>query len=248
MFELFDLSIHYWMIFFACGILVGMSKTGVPGVSLIVIPLLALIFGGKNSTGILLPILIMADAFGVMYYHRHAEWKHVLRALPWAILGVLIATIVGQYIDDEQFKLLIAIVIFAGLFLMIWRDMKKSISVPDTWWFAAVMGLAGGFSTMIGNAAGPVMAIYLLALRLPKNSYIGTTAWFFAIINLLKVPFHIFSWKTISLQTVVFDLTALPFVMIGAFVGIRIIKQISTSHYRWFVMGATLLSAILMLL
>ena len=249
MLDAFSLSFSDWGLIVFCAFLIGMSKAGVPGVSMISIPVMAIIFGGKQSTGIILPMLILADVFGVSYYHRHANWTHVLRALPWAILGVLIAMFVGNVVDDKQFKTIIAIVIFSGIALMIWRDRSKKVSrVPDNWYFAALMGLAGGFATMIGNAAGPIFAIYLLALCLPKNEYIGTTAWFFFIINLLKMPLHIFIWKTINVPTLIISSSALPAIAAGAFAGFWMVKKISVDIYRWLVMVVTVLSALVMLL
>lgn len=243
-----ELNSTEWVLLMLCAFLVGMSKAGVPGVSMISIPILAMVFGGKNSTGILLPILIMADLFGVGYYHRHAHWKHVLRALPWAVAGVLLAMVAGNRVNDEQFKRLIAIVIFAGVGLMIWRERKKEkVAIPTQWYFAALMGLAGGFATMIGNAAGPILAIYLLALRLPKNEFIGTAAWFFFLINVIKVPFHIFNWHTISGPGLLTDLYTLPAITLGALSGFWLVKRISNKRYQWLVIVVTVLSAILML-
>lgn len=249
MFEAFQLSLTDWGLILFCSFLVGMSKAGIPGVSIAVIPILAILFGGKQSTGILLPMLIMADVFGVTYYHRHANWKHILKALPWAAGGIIIAMLVGNRINDQQFKEIIAIVIFSSIALMIWHDRKKhSNIIPDKWWFAAAMGLTGGFATMIGNAAGPIFAIYLLALRLPKNEYIGTAAWFFIIINIFKFPLHVFSWHTISWNSLLLDLMTLPAIALGAFIGIWMVKKISISLYRWIVIVVTVLSAVIMLL
>jgi uncharacterized protein len=248
MLELFDLSFYNWGLLFFCALLIGMSKAGVPGVSIAVIPIMAILFGGKQSTGILLPILIFADLFGVGYYHRHAHWKHIIRALPWAFAGILIAMFVGNRISDQQFKTLIALIIFASLALMVRNDLKKdSASVPDNHLFVAFMGLSGGFATMIGNAAGPIFAIYLLALRLPKNEYIGTAAWFFLIINLFKLPLHLFIWKTISLPSFVLNAVTLPAIAAGAFIGIYLIKKIPVGLYRWVVIVVTFLSALIML-
>lgn len=244
----FQLSISEWVLIAICGMLIGMAKTGVPGISMIVVPTLAAIFGGKQSTGVLLPILIMADVFAVKYYHRHAEWKHLLRALPWAIGGVLVALWVGDMVNDQQFKNIIAITVFACVGLMIWKDRSiKNGFVPDKWWFAALMGVAGGFATMIGNVAGPIFAIYLLALHLPKNAYIGTGAWFFFIINLSKFPLHVVVWETISWQTLFIDVLTLPAIAVGAIIGIKVVKKIPEKAFRWFVIIITVLSAFLIL-
>lgn len=248
MFEFSQFSLIQWGLILLCSFLIGMSKAGVPGVSMVVVPILAIIFGGKQSTGVLLPMLIMADVFGVTYYHQHANWKHVIKALPWAVIGVIVAMLVGNRVDDNQFKIIIATIILISIALMLWRDKSKAKeTIPDSWYFAAIMGLAGGFATMIGNAAGPIFAIYLLALRLPKNEFIGTAAWFFFIINLFKLPLHIFSWHTISWQSISLNFINLPTIALGAFMGIWLVKKIPNSSYRWIVISITILSAFLMI-
>ena len=245
----FDFSALHWILLALCGMLVGMSKVGVPGVSMLVVPTLALIFGGKASTGILLPMLMMADIFGVGYYHRHAEWKYLWKLLPWAFVGIGIALWVGEVVNDNWFKNIIAILVFLCIGLMLWRDRHKGQNLfPDTWWFSALMGALGGFATMIGNVAGPIFAIYLLAMHLPKNSFIGTGAWFFLIVNISKFPLHIFVWKTISWDTLTLDLMLLPAIATGAFAGIKLVQKISDQLYRTAVIIVTALSAFLLLI
>jgi len=245
----FSLSTVDWILIFVCAILIGMSKTGVPGVSMLVVPTLALIFGGKQSTGILLPILIVADIFAVVHYYRDAKWRHLLRALPWAFAGLFLALWIGNLVNDEQFKRIIAITVFVSVALMIWKDyyFKKEFT-PDKWWFAALMGIVGGFATMIGNVAGPIFAIYLLALHLNKKNFIGTNAWFFFIINLSKFPLQALVWKNIHLDTLAIDLLVFPAIALGAWLGIYIVKRIPENAYKWFVIAITVLSAFLILI
>jgi len=248
-FPVLDLNLIQWLLMALCAMLIGMSKVGVPGVSMIVVPVLALIFGGKSSTGVLLPILMMADLFGVLYYRRHAQWSYLWKIIPWAFAGIGIALWVGELVNDEQFKDLIALLVFLCIGLMLWRDRKKNQQFfPDQWWFAASMGILGGFATMIGNVAGPIFAIYLLAMHLPKNSFIGTSAWFFLIVNYFKFPLHIFIWKTINWHTLSIDLITLPAIALGAFIGIRLVKVLPEKVYRSAVIVITALSAFLLLL
>lgn len=245
----FDFTTIQWVLLVLSAMLIGMSKVGVPGVSMLVVPTLAIIFGGKASTGILLPILMMADVFAVTYYHRHAEWKYLWKLLPFAFIGIGTALWVGEVVNDEWFKNIIAVMVFLSIGLMLWRDRKKEQnSFPDSWWFAAFMGILGGFATMIGNVAGPIFAIYLLAMHLPKNKFIGTTAWFFLIVNFSKFPLHILVWKTIDWQTLSLDLMLLPGIALGAFLGIQLIKKISDKLYRTAVIIVTALSAFLLLI
>lgn len=244
-----DINAIEWLVIMACGVLIGMSKVGVPGVSMIVVPALAFIFGAKPSTGVLLPILMMADLFGVAYYRRHANWNHLVKVIPWAVVGLILALWIGELVNDEQFKDLIAVLVFLSIGLMLWQDKRKGHRFfPDKWWFAASMGILGGFATMIGNVAGPVFAIYLLAMHLPKNSFIGTSAWFFMIINFTKFPLQFFVWDNISAQTLLIDLMTLPAIAIGAFLGFKVVKVIPEHIYRGFVIVITAISAFLLLL
>lgn len=243
----YDLNSLQWILLGICGLLVGMSKTGLSGVGLMVVPLLANAFGGRPSVGLLLPILIFADIFAVSWYNRHAQWKHILRLLPWALGGILLATFVGKSISDSTFNRLLAAMVIFGIVILIWRDIRSGkMKIPESRWFAAGLGLLGGFATMIGNAAGPVMAIYLLSMRLPKNIYIGTGAWFFFIINLSKVPLHIWSWKTITAESFILDLLMIPAIAAGAFLGIWVVKLLPEKVFRIIVIVTTLLSALLL--
>lgn len=245
----FNINAVEWIVIMVCGMLIGMSKVGIPGVSMIVVPALAFIFGAKQSTGVLLPILMMADIFGVAYYRRHANWGHLVKVIPWALVGLVLALWVGELVNDEQFKNLIAILVFLSIGLMLWQDKRKGKHLfPDKWWFAAVMGILGGFATMIGNVAGPVFAIYLLAMHLPKNSFIGTSAWFFMIINFTKFPLQLFVWDNISSATLLIDILTLPAIAGGAFVGFKAVKIIPENIYRGAVIIITAISAFLLLI
>ncbi len=240
-----NLSELQWLLIIFCGILIGMSKTGLSGAGLFVVPVFAAIFSGKPSVGLVLPMLIVADIFAVKYYNRHAEWRFIIKLLPWAFAGVLIAFLVGKSINDDQFRQLIAYVVLGGIGLMIFQDVRKQkISPPDYWWLAAVLGLAGGFATMIGNAAGPILSLYLLSMRLPKNIYIGTGAWFFFIINLSKVPLHVFFWKTITVESLTLNAIMIVPIIVGAVGGFYLVKIIPEKAYRWFIIVSTLASSI----
>ena len=245
--SLMDLTTLQWILLLLCSMLIGMSKTGIGGVGLMVVPILANAFGGRPSVGLLLPILIFADIFAVSYYNRHARWKHILRLIPWAFAGIILATLVGKNISDINFNRILAILVLGGIAILIWKESsKKEASIPKSKAFPGVLGLTGGFATMMGNAAGPVMALYLLSMRLPKNIYIGTAAWFFFIVNVSKVPLHIWSWKTISPETFKLNLMMIPAIALGAWLGIVLVKLIPEKYYRYLVIATTLLSAVLL--
>jgi uncharacterized protein len=243
-----DITIWGWVAAFIAATFIGMGKTGLSGAGNIAIPLMAIQFGGKPSTGIILPMLCIADLFAVWYYHRHAEWKQIFRLLPYASAGVLIAVILGNFINDRTFKTIIGIIILLSVVLMFWQDFRKEkFKVPQKQWYSGTFGLTGGFATMIGNAAGPIMAIYLQTMHLPKNVYIGTGAWFFLIINYSKLPFQIFVWKNITFQTLSFNLLLIPAIAIGAWLGILLVKLLPEKGYRIFILVSTAMSAALLI-
>jgi uncharacterized protein len=244
----FSFSQAEFLIFLLVALLIGMSKTGVHGAGMMAVPLLAAIFGGQLSSGILLPMLCLADILGVLYYHRHASWQHLKKLFPWAVIGTIVGTLVGGMIDDAAFKIIMAVVIIISLGLMLWLEKGHKEDVPDYKWFAGLTGVAGGFTSMVGNLAGSVMAVYFLSMRLPKNQFIGTTAWFFMVINWFKIPFHVFAWKTISVNTFLLNLTTLPVIILGAYLGILLVKNIPERAYRWFIISMTLVAAVFMLL
>jgi uncharacterized protein len=225
---------------------IGMAKTGVHGAGMMSVPILANVFGGQVSSGVMLPILVLADVLGVWYYHRHASWTHLKILFPWAAFGVVLGTIIGSSINDNIFKIIMAITIVASVVIMVWLE-RHTEEVPHKKWFGVATGVAGGFTSMVGNLANSVMAVYLLSIRLPKNSFIGTTAWFFLVVNWFKVPFHVFVWHTITMDTVLLSLVFLPAIIAGAFLGIVIVRKLSEKIYRWFIIAMTLVAAVFML-
>ena len=250
MIQLFSFELTYTdlSLFAVVGLLIGMSKVGISGGGMIAVPLLAIIFGGRNSSGIMLPMLIMADVFGTTYYRRHTQWTHLKKLLPPTVIGVLLGTYVGEFIPDETFKLIMGIIILLSIIILLWMEIAKSTWLPQGNWFAIIIGIGAGFTTMVGNLAGSMMTLYLLVNGMPKNKFIGTAAWFFLIINVFKVPFHVLVWNTIQWETLLFDLMLLPVIALGAFVGIKIIKQLNESIFRYFIIAMTVVAAIFMII
>ena len=243
--ELFEQSSIEWLWVMICPGLIGMAKVGLNAVAMPVIPILAGIFSARLSTGILLPILCIADVFAVKYYHRHAEWRYILRLLPWAVLGIVLGTVVGGILNDAQFRHILAVIILVGLAIMIIREFQSSASqISERWWLPVLIGAAAGFTSMVANAAGTLMAIYLLSKKLSKNSYIGTLAWFFMLVNLIKIPAHVFIWKTITLDTLLLDIALAPLILVGALLGIVVVKRIPEKPYRFLIIIMTTLAAL----
>ncbi|MCL2479855.1 MAG: sulfite exporter TauE/SafE family protein [Treponema sp.] len=236
----------------ASGLFIGMGKTGLNGINSIMIPLLAIVFGAKESTGIVLPMMCFADIIAVLWYRRSAEWKHIARLMPWAMGGLVLALVVERFVPAQGFKYLIGFCIFSGLGVMIWNDAAtrklgdKQAMVPSGWWFSAIFGLLGGFSTMIGNAAGPIMSVFLLSMKLPKENFLGTAAWFYMIVNYTKIPLQIIFWHNITVQGLLFNVCMIPVIIAGTVLGVVLVKLVSEKVYRTLVYAMTIVSATLL--
>ncbi len=246
MFELppeFQLSTTSWLFAMLAAFLIGLSKAGLKGIAVVNVTILAIVFGGKASTGIMLPLLITADICAVIYYKRDAQWLLLLKLLPWMIIGVLLGVFVGKDLPETIFKRGMAVIIFISVVMMYAWDRQKSAKVPTQWWFAGIMGLAAGFTTMIGNLAGAFSNVFFLAMRLPKTEFIGTAAWLFFIVNLIKAPFHIWVWDTISMDTFAINLRLIPVLLVGFVTGLWVVRQIQERHYRQLILILTALGA-----
>ena len=244
----FNLSFWQWIAISFAVFLLGISKAGIKGIGIVIVLILAFVFGEKASTGILLPMLIIADVFAVIYYNRHTQWIYIKKLLPLMILGVLIGVWIGDNITEILFKRIMAIIIIFSVLIMVYTEKRKSLSIPKHPAFSGVSGFLAGFSTMIGNLAGPISNIYFLATRLPKNEFIGTAAWLFFIINVFKLPFHILVWKTVSMETLILNAVLAPIVILSFFLGAFLVKLISNVNYRRFILLVTALGGILMLI
>ena len=243
-----EVSFSSWALAAFATFLIGISKSGLKGLSLFNVTLLALAFGAKSSTGIIMPFLVLGDILAVVYYNRHAQWKPILKILPWMVIGILIGVMVGKDMPEQLFKIAMVAIIFVSLGLMVFWDIRKSKTVPKHWSFASVSGVLAGLTTMIGNMAGPFTNLYFLMLQLPKNEFVGTAAWLFFITNLFKVPFHVFIWETIAPETLVLNLKLFPALLLGFFVGARVLKHFNDSLYRKFIFIVTAIGAIAILI
>ena len=227
------------MIAFSAALLLGIAKSGIKGLAILIVTGLALVYGAKESTGILMPLLICGDILAVIYYKRHVKWVYLIKLLPWMVAGVLVGVVFGKDLPEDLFKSGMAVIILISVAMMYYWERKKDRKVPNHLSFAALMGMMAGFTTMVGNLAGVFSNIYFLAIKLPKNEFIGTAAWLFFIINLFKVPFHIWSWGTINLASFQISLSLIPAVILGFVFGVSIVKKINNDRYRQLILLLT---------
>lgn len=242
--ELFEGSILNWTLIALAAFIIGLSKAGMKGIDMMNITIMAIVFGGKASTGIVLPLLCFADIMAVKYYHRHAQWEHFWKLLPWMVVGILIGVFVGKDLNEVVFRKIMAFIIFLTVLIVLLFELRKSFSIPHNKLFVATMGLASGFTTMLGNLAGAFSNLYFLALRMVKNEFIGTAAWVFLVINLFKLPFQVIYWKNITWDSLKIDLLLLPALIIGFLSGIYIVRRIKDDSYRKVVIVLTLIGAV----
>lgn len=216
-----------WLVVSICAVMVGIAKTGIPGFGILAIPLMASVLPARSSVGALLGILILGDLFAAGYYRRHAEWRLIGRLLPITLIGIVAGYFGLSVISDRQLRPIIGVIVLMMLVVNYWRTRTgtENTPIPTQWCFAVGIGLMAGVATMMANAAGPIMVIYLLAMKLPKVQLVGTGAWFFFVINWLKVPFSA-NLQLMTAQSVKLDLMMLPFIAVGAAVGILVLKRI----------------------
>jgi uncharacterized membrane protein YfcA len=233
------------------GLLIGVAKTGVPGFGILAVPLMVLAVGdARHAAGWLLPLLCLADLFAVAAYRRHADARRLFDLLPWVLGGIALG-FVTLAAPERALRVLVAAIVIVMIALRWWRGRRSSAGdapppARDRWWQAVGYGVSAGFATTVANAAGPVMNLYLLARRLPKHEFVATGAWFFFVVNLLKLP--IYRWHgLIDRRSLMFDLALAPAVVAGALLGRALLRRLPQALFDRLVMALTVCAAALLL-
>jgi uncharacterized membrane protein YfcA len=242
----------------------GLSKTGLAGLNILVVALFALVIEPRASVGVVLPVLLSADVVAVSAFQRHADWAHLRRLFPWAAVGVVLGYFAMGQVNDAQVKKLIGGIVLVMLLLHCARRVRESrrkrraaqddepdveaeeAEIPHRLWFVAGMGMLAGFTTMVANAAGPVMILYLLSAGLPKMAFIGTSAWFFLTVNLFKVPFSV-ELGLINPAALRLSATLAPFAVAGALLGKAVLRHIPQQLFENLALLMTLIAGLRLL-
>lgn len=240
-------SVAEWCLILLAAFIIGLNKAGIKGVDMLSVTLMAFVFGSKSSTGIVLPLLCLSDIAAVAYYNRHAQWKHFWKLVPWMIAGILVGVYTGKEMNEALFRKIMALIILVTIVIVVLMEYRKSKQVPQHLLFAVGTGLAAGFTTMLGNLAGAFANLYFLAMRMPKKDFIGTAAWIFLFMNLFKLPFQVFFWHNINRQSLQTDMALIPVMVVGFWLGLRIVDKIQDEQYRKLVILLTLVGSIVML-
>ena len=228
---------------------IGISKSGFPGISMFHVVVYAFVFGTIESTGILLPMLVVGDCIAIFIFGRKAVWPQVRRLLPPTLFGVLVGWLMMGRLDEVVFRKMVGAIILTLAGLQLGRSWRPTWfdSVPDKQWFAVTLGFLAGVTTMLANAAGPVVALYLLSVRLPKLELIGTSAWLFLVLNLVKLPFS-YNLGLINFSTLSIGAALAVGIPCGLYVGKWLVNRISQRWFNGILLVLTAVAAVRMIL
>ncbi|MEU3737042.1 MULTISPECIES: sulfite exporter TauE/SafE family protein [unclassified Streptomyces] len=245
-----DISIWGFAALAAAAVLVGFSKTAVSGANTVSLAVFAAVLPARESTGVLLPILIAGDVLAVLTYRRHAHWPTLWRLFPAVAGGVVAGTVFLMWADDAVVRTSIGAILLMMAAVTLWRRRtpadeagparRSRLKAPS-------YGVLGGFTTMVANAGGPVMSMYLLSAGFRKLSFLGTSAWFFLIVNTSKVPFSV-GLGLIDAHSLLLDAALVLFVLPGALIGKAAVHRINQRLFEQLVIGATVLGGLQLLL
>jgi uncharacterized membrane protein YfcA len=232
------LAAWQWILGAFCALMIGVAKTGVPGIATVVIPLMVITVGdARLSAAWILPILMMADVYAVVYWRRHTAARRLFSLVPWVLVGML-AGAAALSLPERSLRLIVAAIVLIMLGFFLRRRWKPEAEVTS---HAATYGIAAGFATTVASAAGPVMNLYLLSKRLSKEEFVATGAWFFFAVNLTKVPIYL-SYGLFSARSVMFDLILAPAVVVGALAGRWIVRRTPQRAFEVLVIVMTAVS------
>ena len=237
-----ELEWWQWALGATCAFCVGVAKTGVPGLGILVVPMMVLVVGdARKSAGWLLTILCFADVFAVFYYRRHAAANKLLSLVPSVVVGMA-AGAMTLSLPERTIRPMIGVIVLVMLGVYLWRKRHPdALQLAD---HGAPYGVVAGFSTTVANAAGPAMSLYLLTKKLTKEEFVATGAWFFFVVNLSKVPIYI--WHGLFSRTsLLVDVVLAPAVLCGALGGRWALSRISSGTFEFLVLFLTALSALI---
>jgi len=245
-----DMTAFQLCIVAVSALLVGVNKSGIPGLGMLPVILLAVAFelNPGFATGVMLLMICAGDIFAVSYYRKNADWKIVLRLLPYTMLGLALGFVTLRFLDrPEHLRIMIGwIILLLAAVHLVRVAFFKHADVPGHWAFSAVVGLTAGFTTQVANAAGPVMALYLLSMKLPKDRYVGTCAWFFMIMNWTKLPVFCFEGR-VTFAALRAVLPVLPLILLGAVLGVLFVKRAPQKFFEAVVEVIVIVSAVKLL-
>jgi uncharacterized protein len=247
-----DIAPTQWLLFAVAAVLVGFAKTAIGGVSSIAVAIFATVLPARESTGALLPLLLCADVLAVAFYRRHADWSVLWRLFPWVAAGTIIGAAFIARVDDRAMSRTIGLLLLIMIGVQLFgRGDRLRLIVEEGQrghrMIAALVGIAAGFATMVANAAGAIMTIYLLLSGLTMLQFLGTGAWFFFIVNAFKLPFSV-GLGLVTVQSLSMNLVLVPAVVAGGVTGLFLIRRIKQEQFARAVLVLAAVSAVPLIL
>lgn len=232
-----------WALVSIGALFVGLAKGGLVGIGNLSIIWFAMVFGAKESVGILLPILIAADLVAIVIYRHHASWSHLRAVLPWMTLGILIGYFFFDRMSARAIELAVGWIVLLLTLLQMLRSYARHFGhgdfaqrLPHSRGYRLGLGISGGFASMVANAAGPIGQLYFISVGLPKMAFIGTGVWCFFVVNMLKLPLQI-ELGIVQLESLRTSLLLAPLAIAGAFLApllVRFIPERIFAAAVWF--------------
>lgn len=243
-----QLSLLNWILLVIAAVGIGITKSGFSGVSLLHVLVFAHVFGAKASTGVVLPMLIVGDVLAMLMFGKHADWVYVRRMMPPALVGVLLGWLLMHRLSETLYRPITGciILLLASMQLARLRNEEWLADIPHSHSFAWAMGITVGITTMLANAAGPVFGLFLISIGLPKKEFVGTAAWFFLILNVIKIPL---SWNLglIGEQSLLVNVMLAPLIYLGLIAGRSIAKRISQQSFERVILVLSIVAALQLL-
>ena len=228
-----SLTATAWILLAIVAALCGIAKTVLPGAATIAVALCTAALPAKESTGAILLMLMTGDLLAVWSYRGDADFRMLRRLVPAVLTGVGAGALFLHLASNDSTRRLIgAILLILVLITLLQRRPAR-----------LVYGSLAGFTTMVANAGGPVTSMYFLACRYPVKAFLGTTAWFFFLVNLVKLPFSV-SAGLVNPTTLSLAVIAAPVVIASALAGRRLAEHMDQRIFEPIIVALTIISAL----
>lgn len=232
-----------WLLLIVAALLVGFGKTAIGGVVMIAVVLSAMVLPTKESTGFMLMMLLTGDVVAVWTYRKNVDWRLIGRLVLPILVGIAAGAGFMSWVDDLVLKRTIGVIVLVLLVAGFWPE-KLAAHRP---WVGRGYGALAGFTTMVANAGGSPMSLYLLAAKYDKWRFLGTSSWLFFAVNLTKLPVSI-GLGIIEPRTAVLAVTLIPVVLLGTWLGRLTIGRIDQVTFDRLITAFVALAGIWLLL
>jgi uncharacterized protein len=213
-------------------IVLGLAKGGFAGLGMLSVPLMTLTVSPVQAASITLPILIAQDAVSVWVFRQRWDGKSLAVLLPAAAIGILLGYLLAARVSAAAVELAVGVISIVFALQRLWIERRKVMQIPSPRaWLGVVCGTAAGFTSQIAHAGGPPFQIYMLPKRFDRDTYIGTSAIFFATVNWLKVPAYT-ALGQFTRQNLTTAAVLLPLAVASTVAGAMLVRRVSGERFQ----------------